>query len=240
VDVYDTGYYYPSYYGGYTTVYTAPPVEHVYEETIVYPENTVVYPEDSAVVIPQRTTTLVPEAAEVVTPEQVGDSEVVEGLNEEAVMWVDRGIQAFAEGKYDESRDFYVRAIFADDQDGIAKLLYGLANIALGDFELASTSLRRATEDTPELVDNPIDLRGFYPNEEALNAHVAMLDHRLAEQPDDREALFLLGYLQYATGNPASALEKLERLMALDGNDQLAIRLRDAAQQHVAVPVTNP
>lgn len=230
---YDPGYYYPSYASGYTTVYTTAPVtEQVYEETAYYPESvTTMTPESGGTGVAEAVGTVAP------APAEQSDADTA---NPEAATWIERGVAAFAARDYTAARDYYLRAIFADAGDGVAKLLYGLANVPLGEFELAAVAMRHALQNTTELVDNPIDLRGFYPDEETFKAHLTLLSDRVGEHPEDGHALLLLGYLHYATGDPEDAVQRFEQLSVLDGTDELAARLRDTAKRFVAAPAATP
>jgi len=142
---------------------------------------------------------------------------------------VDEGNAAFAAGRYEEAGRFYVRAVMADERDGYAKMLYAWANFALGDYEVAAASLRRALLTTPDLVDYPLDLRTLYPDRAVLDRHADALMRFIAEHPQHREAQLLWGYLLYSIGQAEPAASVFTSLAGTDQNDTLSSLLRDAA-----------
>jgi tetratricopeptide (TPR) repeat protein len=162
------------------------------------------------------------------TPEQQPPAAVVEGN------------AAFAAGRYDEARGLYVRAVMTDERDGYAKTLYAWANFALGDYEVAAAALRRALLTTPDLVDNPLDLRTFYPDRAVLDRHADALMRFLADHPQHREAQLLWGYLLYSIGQAEPAASVFTSLAGADQNDALLPLLRDAAVRNARSPSPEP
>ena len=119
--------------------------------------------------------------------------------------------------------------MLVDVTDGYAKLFYGLAHFATGDYEVAADALRRAMDDAPELIDDPIDLRMFYPDQELLKGQMAYLVTAINEQPDNTELVILLGYMYFSTGEPQLAVTTLQPLAGEGSANPLAILVRDAA-----------
>ena len=122
-----------------------------------------------------------------------------------------------------------MHAVLADDEDGYAKLFYGLANFAAGDYGAAATAFRRALQTAPDLIDDPIDLRTFYQDESTLAAQLTRLSEFANARPGDQETRFLLGYLYFATGDPEKALTALRRVSDAVPADSLTAFVRDAA-----------
>ena len=153
---------------------------------------------------------------------------------------VDHGNAAFNAGDYHEAARFYVGAVLADDGDAYARLFYGLAQFAQGDIDLAAMALRRALSVEPELIDHPIDLRTLYPEASIFDGHTDRLAYHVGANPEDRNGLFVLGYVRYATAQPELALESLQALIALDPQDGLARELRDAVQRVLGAARMHP
>ena len=149
---------------------------------------------------------------------------------EEATL-LGQGNAAFAAGRYDEARRLYVSAMLADERDGYAKFLYALANFALGEYEVAGMAIRRALLTTADLIEYPVDVRGLYPEAALFEAQLERMARFVAGHPDDRGALLLLGYLQYAGGHPSSSLSALDRLVEIDPDDDVVSLLRDAVSR---------
>lgn len=244
--------FYPSYgYYGYDPYYSQatlidyayrPLLPSSYGTTIVYaqgtdsipPPVTEAYYTSPAQALPPaqpvkstlRATDLAPtEPGSAVPPESTTAQEVTS--------WVELGNTAFAAERYDEARHLYMRAVLADDDDGYAKLFYGLANFALGDYGAAATAVRRALQSIPDLIEDPIDLRVLYTDELVVQAHLARLKQLVETRPGDREARFLLGYLYYATGAPVQAQTVLQSLAGLSAEDELVAFVSDAVTRVV-------
>lgn len=149
-----------------------------------------------------------------------------------SVQAVSQGNSLFVRGRFAEARQSYLEATLADEHDGYAKLFYGLASFALNDYEAAASAMRRALTTAPELIYSPIDIRQFYgDSQETWATHAAALQDWIDEQPADREARFLLGYLYFATGEPSRGLALMQRLADESPADELAALVRDAAKQ---------
>ncbi len=145
------------------------------------------------------------------------------------------GHAAFAAGRYEDARRWYVRALLEDTHDGRTKLLYGVANFATGDYEVAATALGSALMETPELIDEPVDLRSLYRDDHALRLHLDELEGSLSAGIRTGSSFatgpgaLLLGYLRLAAGEPELALAALDRMIATDSAGALGSLLRDVA-----------
>jgi tetratricopeptide (TPR) repeat protein len=148
---------------------------------------------------------------------------------------VDLGNAAFNDGAYDEAVRYYIGAVLTDDQDGIARLFYGLAQFALGDYDLAATGMRRALVVLPDLIERPIDLRSLYPDLETFESHLNKLVRFVNEHPKGTNALFVLGYVYYASAQPELAAATMRSLTELEPTDELAAKVRDASVQVLSV-----
>lgn len=141
---------------------------------------------------------------------------------------VGRGNAEFFAGQYNEARRLYVSAMLADERDGYAKFLYSLANFAAGDYEVAGMALRRAMLTTADLIEYPVNVYDLYDDRMEFDGQLSLLARYADTHPEDRSAMLLLGYLDFASGLPVRALHVLDRLTALDENDTMAALLRDA------------
>lgn len=142
---------------------------------------------------------------------------------------IGQGNTAFLAGRYDQARRLYASAMLADERDGYAKLLYAMANFAIGDYAVSGMALRRALLTTPELIDYPVDVRSLYEAPAPFNAQLETLIRYVADHPQYPSALLLLGYIEYAAGAPERAVAIMEQLTAADPDDSVAALVRDAA-----------
>ncbi|MBI4716605.1 MAG: tetratricopeptide repeat protein [Planctomycetes bacterium] len=227
--LYDFNVYLPATgYVAYATQYdTYATSDAAYSEPVVY-QRTTTYETRAAAEVPAPAVTP-PAAPPVEQPAQAAANQPPAEVPAE----IRRGHELFGEGRYDEAREWFARAVFADDNDGYAKLFYCLGSFALGEVELAAVALRRALAAAPDLIEAPIDLRQFYGDTKALDGHLARLEQRVQENPADADARFLLGYMQYATGQAGKALESLKALGESSPTEELTTKLRDAVQRVV-------
>ena len=245
---YGLGYYYPTSYGSYTTVYRPDPFVGSFDDEDVYYTNNIYIGAETEegtsgqsgsvafISTPQSPTvertigspiepTVQPsiEVGPAEPPDEGGPSDTAEPT------LVDFGNAAFNAGEYNEAVRYYVGAVLADDKDAVARLFYGLAQFALGDYDLAAMGMRRALAVMPDLIDRPIDLRSLYPDIETFESHLDKLVRFVNEHPSGTNALFVLGYVYYASAQPELAVPTLRALTDLDPKDELASRVRDAA-----------
>ena len=141
---------------------------------------------------------------------------------------VGRGNAAFTAGRYEEARSEYISAVLADERDGYAKFLYALANLALGEYDVAAVALRRALHTTPELLEYPVDVRSLYPDGSVFERQVASLAAFVRTRPTDWGARLLLGYLYYGGGEPEQAFAVLDAGAEIAPEDTAMALLRDA------------
>lgn len=142
--------------------------------------------------------------------------------------FLDQGNAVFRQGRYDEARRLYVRALLANGADAESQMGYGLVHFAEGCYAPAASALRRALAAEPRLLDAPLDPRSMYGVNGDFEKHRATLRDHVAEQPHDIDAVFFLAYVEYACGETESAIEHLNRVVVMDDRDTLAYLLRDA------------
>lgn len=141
---------------------------------------------------------------------------------EDTYTLVDEGNIAFNAGDYEAAIRLYVAAVLIDDTDASARLFYGLAEFAVGDYELAAVGMRRALSLDPELISSPIDLRSIYPDAETFEGQLKKLVEYVAANPKEQNPVFLLGYVYFATADPGSAVSVLQAAVSLEPTDELA------------------
>lgn len=163
---------------------------------------------------------------------------------QEIARFMKSGAAAFSAGKYAEARGWFIQAVLADDADGVPLFLYGVASFSEADYGVAISALRKSLELTPELIENPIDVRNMYGESAVFDAHLSALRDSAAEQvmnqepstqvSDDRK--FLLAYLLFASHQPKEAVGVLDGIVATQPDDSLARKIHDAAIRVQAQP----
>lgn len=139
-----------------------------------------------------------------------------------------QGDAMFRQGRFEDARRWYVRAVLAEGGSAQAEWRYGLVHFALGQYGLATTAVRRALSADPGLLDQPPNPRELYGQPAEFDAQMAGLREHTRQYALDSEALFLLAFLEYADGNGSAALQPLERILSIKDDDTLAYLLRAA------------
>jgi tetratricopeptide (TPR) repeat protein len=164
---------------------------------------------------------------EPASPEEIAQDDAQQNAMPENVI---SGLAAFSEGRYDDARGWFLRAILEDNADPYAKLLLGLTHYAKGDYDSASLALRSALILSPRMLADPVDLRMFYLDPEQFDAQLDRFRSSLltASESKRSEAGLMLSYLYFATGRPNDSLAVLDRLSSAQTDDPLHPALRDA------------
>jgi tetratricopeptide (TPR) repeat protein len=171
-----------------------------------------------------------PRYAQPIDPDRISLLPQVDtGAQQDARDVLQRGDAAFAAGDYAEARRQYIRAQLDGVFPGEATLAYALARFAEGEYALSALALRRGLALAPDAIDYPIDIAHLYGSPDDLQRHIDALGGYLAQHPADTHAAFVLGYVWFARGDPAGALEAFEHCIALDPHDPLVHLLREAA-----------
>lgn len=189
---------------------------------------------------PYSSTTTTPGDAYAIQPQPEAETTATRQPDPMVLAAVGEGNDAFAAGRYADARRAYVRAVLIDENDGAAKLLYGLATFAEGDFAVAATAVRRALITTPDLIDYPFNIVALYGNEGGFNEQLSALARYIGANPEDREAILLLAYLRYASGEAGEARIMFGALADADPRDSLVVFLRDAATRAMQAGQAQP
>ncbi len=139
------------------------------------------------------------------------------------------GDAAFRASDYADARRHYIRAQLDGVYRGEAVLAYALVHFAEGNYTLAGMALRRGLAELPDAIQQPIDVLWLYGRPGPLEQHLGGLAAYLAEHPANSEGWLILGYVRFGVGDPAGAIEALDRALALDPGDALCHLLRESA-----------
>lgn len=135
---------------------------------------------------------------------------------------IGRGDTAFEHGEYERARDEYTQAIaVVSDAPGI-RIALGLSDYALGEFEAAAHAIRRGVAQSPDLASSDFDLLDVYGQPEDSNRHRRALDEFVTQNPEDADALFLLGFVQYFSDQREAARTTFSAYRSIVPHDELA------------------
>ena len=166
---------------------------------------------------------------DVVSPDEASGEQPYQVIDDSMRSVIQQGTVAFAAGDYPTAQRLFLEAVMADERDGYAKLLHAVASFALGDFELAGLTARRALHTSEILIYQPPDLRALYNDAETFRAHLKALSAYVHQHAAEGNAKFLLGYVYYATAQPEDAAGLFSELSGTDENDSLAKRMYETA-----------
>jgi hypothetical protein len=137
-------------------------------------------------------------------------------------------------GQYYDAARRFERASMLDPGNPLPNIGRGHALLAAGDYLSASLSLVRGLERFPELTRFDVDLKSFLKSGEIIDIRRADLMQQL-ERREDPTLRFLLGYLEYYTGDREHGLANLDRA-ALDADPASIIRRYPALLRNEGLP----
>jgi tetratricopeptide (TPR) repeat protein len=141
------------------------------------------------------------------------------------------GLVDFREGRYSKARRKLSYAVLDDPTDGFAEIAYSLALLSERNFTAAASAVRRGLSLAPDVIDRPVDLVRLYGDRDSFYKHVSNLVSYVSDSRGDADALFLLGFIQYSSGEPREAARSLGQAAKLAPGDTFAAVLRDAAER---------
>ena len=118
-------------------------------------------------------------------------------------------------GHFYEAADRYAAASVMDPTNPLPLLGRGHALLAAGDYRSAAFSLLQGLERFPEIARFTFDLKTLMGGGEQIDIRRADILARL-HQRESPELLFLLGYLEYHTGDHERGMADLEKAARLD------------------------
>ncbi len=117
------------------------------------------------------------------------------------------GTRFFQQGSYAQAADRFMRVASADPQNVDARLAYAVARFATGDYQMSAAAVRQGVQMFPEVVNSVFDVRGMYGNPADFDQQWQHLAQRLQDQPDDSDALLVLGFVYHFVGDREHAAE---------------------------------
>lgn len=142
---------------------------------------------------------------------------------------VSAGNEHFAAGRYADARRSYAEATAIDGSDGVPQLLSALTSFAEADYPNASSILRKALNDTPDLVYYPFNIKALYRDGAKFQDHLGALARHVDANPSDQDGQLLLGYMWYASGDAQNAKGAFTTLATAHADNQMYAALRDAS-----------
>jgi tetratricopeptide (TPR) repeat protein len=133
---------------------------------------------------------------------------------EQLEQMISDGTRLFREGDYGQAADLFQRAAGADPRNADARLAYGIAEFAVGDFRLAAAAVRQGIAISPEIVNTALDLRDNYGNAGDFDRHFDRLAQRVESEPGDGDALLVLGFIYHFVGDRQDSEDVFQQIKA--------------------------
>lgn len=142
-----------------------------------------------------------------------------------------RGDKAFEEGDYDDAREEYVRALVKAGDDARVRIALGLSEYALGAYTDASAAVRRGISISPGLAQSSFSMKKIYGQTEDFTAHRQALEIFVRENPEEIQAFFLLGFVQYFSDQRDKALTTFDTYLSQPRHDPDVRRFIEIARE---------
>jgi len=143
---------------------------------------------------------------------------------------MDAGVRAFLAGEYSLASRQFVLAAQLNQGDAASRLHAAHALVALGRYDEASLSVRRALQLQPKLVFLPLDIRGDYGRIKDFDEHTRKLRDAASQAADNANLWFLLGYWDFFSGRADRARLSLQKADTLDPENRTTLRMLDAVR----------
>jgi hypothetical protein len=131
-----------------------------------------------------------------------------------AIEYLDQGAALFREGRYLEALQEFRLAVLADLDFAVPKFAYAQTLFALGLYGHAATAIRSGMNLLPEWLDMGGDLRLMYGEEQDFEVQRTALMVHLQIDSSDEDALLLLAYVSYFSGDLYLAEKAAEKLLS--------------------------
>ncbi|MCG8409408.1 MAG: hypothetical protein MI923_29740 [Phycisphaerales bacterium] len=142
-----------------------------------------------------------------------------------------RGDKAFEDGDYDDAREEYVRAMVLAGDDARVRIALGLTEYALGSYVDASAAVRSGVSISPSLAQSSFAMKEIYGRPNDFTAHRQALEFYRKENPEDVHAMFLLGFVQYFSGQRSEGRAAFETYLANPQHDPAVEQFVEAAKE---------
>jgi hypothetical protein len=130
-----------------------------------------------------------------------------------ALEYLDEGTNLFRQGEYMEALHLFRLATLADLNFAIPKFAYAHALFALGLYDYGAYEIRMGLVLLPEWTEMGGDLKLMYGVPDDFEEQLDALTGHLKVWPDDEDALLVLGYVSYFSGDLYMAEKVYQKLL---------------------------
>jgi tetratricopeptide (TPR) repeat protein len=143
---------------------------------------------------------------------------------------METGVKAFRAGDYSLAAKQFVLAASLNQGDAACRLHAAHAMVALGRYDEAALTTRRALQLQPKIAFLLLDIRGQYADPNDFAAHYQKLKETTEKTANDGNLWFLLGFYQFFSDRATEAFRSLQKADALQPGDRTTQGLLNAAK----------
>jgi tetratricopeptide (TPR) repeat protein len=122
------------------------------------------------------------------------------------------GMIDFKSGGYSQATESFYNASLEDPDSRIAKLFVAVSLFSVGEYRFAAEYLRLGLDEWESFSRYRWDLRNLYGNGDDFRSHLALLEEEVALHPSNLDALLVLGFVSFSTGETGKAALALDAL----------------------------
>lgn len=171
------------------------------------------------------------------TPDQIArDRQVQAELK--AKRYTTTGARLFTQGLYHRAAEQFRQATRQVADDATPHFYLAQSLFAAGKFSEAARAVKDGLKINPDWVEADFDMRDLYGNPGDLVPQINTLARDLKANPLDKNALFLLGFELFMTGEKARAQTVFEQVARLEADDRHLVPFFDFYQKEDAAADT--
>lgn len=129
------------------------------------------------------------------------------------------GQKLFSSGSYIRAAERFREGTRYDPEDASNHFYLAQSLFAAKQYSDAAQALKNGLKINPDWVDADFDVRTMYKDEDELGQQLASLAGAIKANPLDRDALYLLGFELFASGQKKNARTILEQVARLEPDD---------------------
>ena len=163
------------------------------------------------------------------------------GIAQRAETAVRSGRRLFEKGSYAAAADRFEQAAELDPADGASFFYSAQAYLAAEKYDKASAAIAKGLSFNPKWPTKPTDVRAMYGDNNKLLQQMGGIARRLKANPQDKDALFLLGFQLFSSGEKEKARTIFEKLAKqAPGDDRIRPFIEYYHQNGQSVPAPPP
>ena len=130
------------------------------------------------------------------------------------------GVRQFQNGSFRKAAEQFEDSAENAGDDPTPSFFLAQSRFAVGDWAGAARAVRQGLQTNPDWVELGFDLRQLYGREDRFQSQLTELAAHLKQTPLDRDALFLLGFELFFSGQKDRAQVIFERVARLESDDK--------------------